>query len=93
LPQPRTIAPKPLHLSQFNIGRLIAPTEDPRVAEFMGALDAVNAIGKRSPGFVWMMEGSGVPGTGNTQTKLDGDVQAIANLTVWGDVESLEGFV
>lgn len=42
-----------IHLAQLNIGRLIAPTDDPRVAEFMGALDRVNGLGKRMPGFVW----------------------------------------
>ncbi len=81
------------HLAQLNIGRLVAPVDDPRVAEFMGALDLVNGIGKRSPGFVWMMEGSGAPGTGNTENCIAGDPQFVANLTVWQDVTSLENFV
>ena len=82
-----------MHLAQLNVGRLLAPTDDPRVADFMNALDLVNGIGKRSPGFVWMMEGSGEPGTGNTEAKIDGDPQFVANLTVWQDVHSLEHFV
>ena len=82
-----------VHLAQLNIGRLVAPTDDPRVAEFMAALDRVNGIGKRSPGFVWMMEGSGEPGTGNTGTKIGGDPRFVANLTVWEGVEALEQFV
>lgn len=81
------------HLAQLNIGRLLAPVDDPRVAEFMGALDLVNGIGKRSPGFVWMMEGSGEPGLGNTENCIAGDPQFVANLTVWTDVASLEAFV
>ena len=81
------------HLAELNIGRLLAPTDDPRVAEFMENLDRVNGLGKRMPGFVWMMEGSGEPGTGNTETKLEGDPQFVANLTVWEDVASLEKFV
>ncbi len=81
------------HLAQLNIGRLVARPDDPRVAEFMGALDRVNGIGKRSPGFVWMMEGSGEPGTGNTENCIAGDPQFVANLTVWTDVASLENFV
>jgi Domain of unknown function (DUF3291) len=81
------------HLAQLNVGRLLAPTDDPRVAAFMNALDLVNGIGKRSPGFVWMMEGSGHPGTGNTETKLAGDPQFLANLTVWESAQSLEDFV
>jgi Domain of unknown function (DUF3291) len=81
------------HLAELNIGRLIAPTDDPRVAEFMEALDTVNSLGKRMPGFVWMAEGSGEPGTGNTDTKIHGDPQFISNLTVWENAESLEHFV
>lgn len=82
-----------MHLAELNVGRLLAPTDDPRVAAFMAALDAVNGIGKRSPGFVWMMEGSGEPGTGNTEAKIGGDPQYVSNLTVWQDVTSLEHFV
>lgn len=79
------------HLAQLNIGRLLAEPGDPRVAAFIDAIDRVNALGKRSPGFVWMMEGSGGPG--NTDAKIDGDPRFIFNLTVWRDVESLEAFV
>jgi hypothetical protein len=59
----------------------------------MAALDRVNGLGKRTPGFVWMMAGSGEPGTGNTETKIGGDPRFVANLTVWRDVEALEAFV
>jgi len=85
------VTARPLHLAQRDIGRRIAPRHDP--AAFLNAVDAVNGIGKRSPGFVWMMEGSGGPGTGNTQTERDGDAQAIGGLSVWDDSESLEAFV
>ena len=44
----------PMHLAEMNLGRLLAPTDDPRVAEFMGALDRVNGLGRRMPGFGWM---------------------------------------
>ena len=81
------------HLAQLNVARLVAPTDDPRVAEFMANLDRINGLGKRSPGFIWMMEGSGEPGTGNTEAVLDGDPQFVANLTVWESVQALEHFV
>lgn len=87
------MAPLGHHLAELNVGRLLAPTDDPRVAEFMAALDKVNGLGKRMPGFVWMMEGSGGPNTGNTDTKIDGDPRFVANLTVWESVETLEAFV
>lgn len=80
------------NIAELNIGRLVAPTDDARVAEFMNALDRINGMGKRMPGFVWMMEGSGDPGTGNTENNIGEDPQFVANLTVWADVASLEAF-
>ncbi len=85
--------PEGHHLAELNVGRLVAPVDDPKVAEFMAALDRVNGLGKRMPGFVWMMEGSGAPGTGNTENNIGGDPQFVPNLSVWEDVESLETFV
>lgn len=82
-----------MHLAQLNIGRLVAPTDDPKVSDFMSNLDMINGLGKRMPGFVWMMEGSGEPGTGNTENNIGGDPLQVLNLTVWEDVQSLEKFV
>ena len=82
-----------MHLAELNIGRLLAPTDDPRVAEFMDNLDRINGLAKRMPGFVWMMEGSGEPGTGNTENNLDGDPQFVANLSVWETPAQLQTFV
>ncbi|WP_300031289.1 DUF3291 domain-containing protein [uncultured Roseobacter sp.] len=81
------------HLAELNVGRLLAPVDDPRVAEFMANLDRINGLGKRMPGFVWMMEGSGAPGTGNTEASIDGDPQYVSNLTVWESAAELETFV
>ncbi len=39
------------HLAELNIGRLLAPTDDPRVADFMNALDLINGMGKADAGF------------------------------------------
>lgn len=82
-----------MHLAELNVGRLLAPTDDPRFAEFMANLDRINGLGKRMPGFVWMMEGAGEPGTGNTDNMIDGDPQFVPNLTVWESVAALEKFV
>lgn len=81
------------HLAELNIGRLLATTDDPRVADFMDNIDRVNGLGKHMAGFVWMMEGSGEPGTGNTDTKLEGDPLFVSNLSVWEDAASLRNFV
>ena len=81
------------HLAELNVGHLLAPTDDPRAADFMGARDRVNGLSKRMPGIVWMRESSGKPGTGNTEAKIGGDPQYVSNLTVWEDVKTLEAFV
>ena len=83
--------PKGHHLAELNIGRLVAMLDDPRVADFKNALDRINGLGKRSPGFVWIMEGG--DGHGNTENSIANDPRFIPNLTVWKDVASLEHFV
>ncbi len=80
-----------MHLAELNVGRLIAPQDDPRVADFMGNLDRLNGLAKRMPGFVWMMEGAS--GAGNTDTAIDGDPLFIPNISVWESVETLETYV
>jgi hypothetical protein len=34
------------HLAQLNIGRLLAPIDSPLIADFVGALDRINALGE-----------------------------------------------
>jgi len=82
-----------IHLAELNVGRLVAAPEDPRVKEFMDNLDRINGLGKRMPGFIWMMEGSGEPGRGNIDNAVGGDVQSVTNLSVWEDIPSFERFV
>ena len=81
------------HLAEFNIAKLVAPQDDPRVAEFMNNIERINTLGKQMPGFVWIMENSGEPGAGNTGARVNNDPLVVSNLTVWEDVESLERFV
>ncbi|MEP5732510.1 MAG: DUF3291 domain-containing protein [Sulfitobacter sp.] len=80
-----------MHLAELNVGRLIAPVDDPRVLDFMDNLDRVNGLAKRMPGFQWMMEGAA--GAGNTDAAIGGDAQFIPNISVWENVATLEKFV
>lgn len=80
-----------MQLAELNVGRLRGNTDDPIVAEFMENLDRINGLGKRMPGFVWMMEGTA--GEGNTEAKIDGDARYVPNLTVWESAAHLETFV
>ncbi len=37
------------HLAQLNIGRFRYPTDDPRMADFMNALDLMNGLPSAAP--------------------------------------------
>src|SRR6266850_869737 len=43
-------------LAQINISRLLAPLDDPKIAEFVAQLDPVNALADKAPGFVWRLQ-------------------------------------
>jgi hypothetical protein len=76
-------------LAQINIGRTRAPLEDPSMAEFMAALDPVNALADTSPGFVWRLQDD----SGHaTYIRAFDDPQMIINLSVWESVEALRAF-
>ncbi len=78
------------HIAQMNVGNLLHPQDDPRVAEFMDALDEINALAEDSPGFVWRLQSD----SGNaTDIQVTEDPSFIVNMSVWTDVESLFAFV
>ena len=79
-----------LQLAQINIGRLRAPTDDPTIAEFMAALDEINALAERSPGFIWRF----MTEDGNaTAVRPFEDELLIINMSMWESVESLADYV
>ena len=79
-----------MHLAQLNVGTLLHPQDDPRVAGFMDNLDLVNGIAERSPGFVWRLQDE----SGNaTSIQAFEDPELLVNLSVWETPEALEKFV
>ncbi|MGE0597347.1 MAG: DUF3291 domain-containing protein [Hyphomonadaceae bacterium] len=80
-----------MHVAELNVGRALYPLDDPRMAGFMDALEAINALAERTPGFVWRMKDDS--GAGATDIKFTDNLLDIANLTVWESVEALEHFV
>ena len=44
------------HIAQLNVGRILAPTDSPQLAEFMAALDEINARAEATPGFIWRLQ-------------------------------------
>jgi Domain of unknown function (DUF3291) len=77
------------HLAQINIGRLVAPVDDPQVAEFIAGLQPINALADRAPGFVWRLQSA----SGNaTDIAYNDDPFTMVNMSVWESIESLRGF-
>jgi Domain of unknown function (DUF3291) len=79
------------HIAQINVGRFLYLRDDPANADFMTALDPVNAQADLAPGFVWRLVGEG-----NDATDLvpdAADPQLLVNMSVWTDVEALAAFV
>lgn len=78
------------HLAQINIGRLIAPMDDPRIADFIAQLAPVNALADTAPGFVWRLQSS----YGNAMDIAYNDDPSInVNMSVWKSVEALRDYV
>lgn len=79
------------HLAQINVGRFLAPVDDPRIAEFVANLDRINALAEAQPGFVWRLIGEG---NDATDIKPDANDPLLAvNLSVWTGLDPLAAFV
>jgi len=82
-------------LAQVNIARLVAPLDAPRLADFVAALDPVNAEADAAPGFVWRLQTE--DGNATAVQAFEWDVAAsagiIVNMSVWTSVQTLGAFV
>lgn len=77
------------HIAQINIGRILAPIDDPLMAEFVAQLPAINALADSSPGFVWRLQ---TESGDATSVKVYDDDRIIVNMSVWESVESLREY-
>jgi len=78
------------HIAQINIGRLVAPIDDPRIADFVAQLAPINALADQAPGFVWRLQSS----AGNaTDIAYSDDPFVIVNMSVWESVGQLRDYV
>jgi len=77
------------HLAQINIGRLVAPIDDPRIAGFVSQLAPINALADSAPGFVWRLQSE----SGNaTDIPFSDDPTVMLNMSVWESIEALRDF-
>jgi hypothetical protein len=78
------------HLAQVNVARLLEPIDSPLLADFVAALDEVNATADGAPGFVWRLRTE----DGNaTAIRIFDDAGLIVNMSVWESLETLADFV
>lgn len=77
-------------IAQVNIARAKAPLDTPLLAEFVAALEPVNALADDSPGFVWRLQDS--DGDATSIRPFPDDLM-IVNMSVWESIEALWGFV
>ena len=76
-------------LAQINISRLIAPIDDPKIAEFVAQLEPINAMADQAPGFVWRLQSA----AGNaTDIAYNDDPFVIVNMSVWESAPALRDF-
>jgi len=76
-------------LAQINIGRILHPLDDPRMAEFVAQLDPINALADAAPGFVWRLQSSSGNATGLAYSE---DPFVIVNMSVWKSLEALRDY-
>ena len=76
-------------LAEVNVAQARAPLDSPAMAGFLKALEDVNWLADRSPGFVWRLRPAHGP---VTLGRLDGR-EVIVTLSVWSSFEDLQRYV
>jgi hypothetical protein len=77
------------HLAQINIARLIAPLDDPRIADFLAQLEPINALAESAPGFVWRLKSA----SGNAMDiPYSDDPFMVVNMSVWESIDALKDY-
>jgi hypothetical protein len=78
-------------LAQVNIARLLEPLDSPRLADFVAALEPVNALAEAAPGFVWRLVSD--DGSDATALRIFDDEWLMVNASVWTSPLALFDFV
>jgi Domain of unknown function (DUF3291) len=82
-------------LAQVNVARLREPLDSPLLADFVAALEPVNATADAAPGFIWRLRGDDGNATSVRAFEWDiaGSAGLLVNMSVWESVEALAVFV
>ncbi len=74
------------HLAQYNIAWLVAPLDDPQIADFTNGIDAINGLADGAPGFVWRHQ---TDDGDSTSIRVRDDDRILINFSVWESAEAL----
>ena len=82
-------------LAQVNIGRMREPLDSPLLADFVAALEPVNAAADTAPGFIWRLQTEDGNATAVHAFEWDqaGSAGVLVNMSVWQSVEALAAYV
>ncbi|MGY3793592.1 DUF3291 domain-containing protein [uncultured Aquimarina sp.] len=78
-----------MQLAQVNIAEMLAPINDPIMADFVNNLDRINELAEKSDGFVWRLKGD--EGNATAITVFD-NLFLIINMSVWESMQDLFNF-
>lgn len=78
-----------MQLAQVNIAEMLAPINDPIMADFVNNLDRINELAEKSDGFVWRLKGD--EGNATAITVFD-NLFLIINMSVWESMQDLYNF-
>ncbi len=77
-------------LAQINVADMLYNTEAPEMADFMNALNQINALAESSDGFVWRLKDDNGNAT-DIVCPLGDNV--LINVSVWQDVAALKKYI
>jgi hypothetical protein len=83
----------PSWLAEFNLARLRRPLDHAETAEFVAALEPINALAEATPGFVWRLTDDEGNSASHVEVAEIADPLVIVNYSVWRDLESLRHYV
>ncbi|MDH5228627.1 MAG: DUF3291 domain-containing protein [Gammaproteobacteria bacterium] len=74
---------KQYYIAQMNLVKVLAPLDDPRMADFVDQLDYINQLADDAAGFVWRYQ--------DEHDVYDDDI--LLNMSVWESIEDLHAYV
>jgi hypothetical protein len=82
-----------MNLAQLNVAELLAPLDDPMIADFTNNIARINALGEQHDGFIWRLKDEDNDDIGATSFRIPNQENLIVNMSLWQDYKSLRDFV